>query len=436
MKKILFVLCLFCAVQLTAQTEKEKEKFLSKIAESDKAIADTKKGAEAKTWVSRAELFTDIYSAPRKNLLPGMAQLQVKFAITNEKAKTDIREVDNTDYDVMMFDGRDLYFNATGQLAFWDIKDKVVDYPLVKAYEAYVKASELDAKNSYTKKIKAGLTDISGKMNTEASFAYSLHKYDVSLMYFETSLACSNHPTIGIIDSLTTYNTALVARLARNNDKALEYFDKSINMGFYLDGNVYANYATILNEKGNRAEAKDVLSKAFIKFPKNQFVLTGLINLYITDEEGGNLSEVLSYIKDAQENEPNNASLYNTEGVVYQNLNDEEKAMECFHKAIELDPNNYAYQYSVGASFFNKAVDIQIKMNEVDFLPEDQYAEMINGINNAFKNALPYMLKAHELMPSNKDIVESLRNIHFRFREESPEMMEKFEFYKNLFETM
>ena len=436
MKKILFVLCLFCAIQLTAQTEKEKEKFLSKIADSDQAIADPKKGTEAKTWISRAEIFTNIYDTPRKSLLPGMAALQVRFAITNEKAKTDIREVNSTDYEVMMFDGRDLYFNEQGQLAFWDIKDKVVDYPLVKAYEAYVKASELDAKNSHTKKIKAGLTDISGKMNTEASFAYNLQKYDVALTYFETSLACSSHPTIGIIDSLVIYNTAFVARLAGNNDKALEYFEKSINIGFYQDGFAYANYATILRSKGNITEAKDILSKAFVKFPKNQGILTGLIDLYLNDDEGGNISEVLPYIKQAQDNEPYNAVLYYAEGVVYQNLNNEEKMMECFNKAVELDPNNYGYQYSIGASFYNRAVDIQNKMNEIDFSSQEEYDKMLNEMLAEFKKAIPYFTKAYELMPTDRDIVGSLRSIYYRFQEESPEMMEKFEFFKNLSDSM
>jgi len=435
MKKILFVLCLFCAVQLTAQTEKEKEKFLSKIADSDKAIADPKKGAEAKTWVSRAELFTDIYNAPRKNLLPGMAQLQVRFAITNEKARTDIREIDGTDYEVMMFDGRDLYFDALGQLAFWDIKDKVVAYPLVKAYEAYAKASELDAKNSLIKKIRTGLTDISGKMNTEASFAFQLERYDVALTYFEASLACTSHPSIGVADSLVTYNAALAANFADNKDKALTYFKKSIDIGFYQNGNAYANYADMLQANGNAEEAKDVLSKAFVKFPENQNILLSLINHYLTAEEG-DISEVLPYIKQAQQNEPTNASLYNAEGAVYEHLNNEEKAMECFNKAIEIDPNNYVYQYRVGAWLYNRAVDVQNRINDDISLSDEQYEKMMNDMNAEFEKAIPYMTKAYELMPTNKDIVESLRSIYYRFQERSPEMMEKFEFYKNLSETM
>ena len=436
MKKILFVLCLFCAVQLTAQTEKEKEKFLSKIADSDKAIADPKKGNEPKTWITRAELFLEIYDLPRKNLQPGMIQLLVKTAI-KEKARIDHVEIDGAAYEVFKYPGRDLYFNEQGMLAFWDIKDNIVENPLLKAHEAYVKAAELDGKNSNAKKIKEGLLNVSSKMSIEASFAYNSHKYDLALAYFEGMLACSKHPTIAVIDSLAMYNAGFVARLAGQNDKALHYFEEAIKIGFSQEGNAYANMATILREQENISKAKEVLSQAFVKFPENQGILIGLINIYVTDEGEGDISEVIQYIKQAQENQPENASLYQVEGVVYQNLKNDAKALECFQKASEIDPNNSIYQRNIGAMFFNNALDIQTKINEdLDNLSDEQYIQMIQSMENEFKKAIPYFTKAYELNPTDKDIVESLRSIYYRFQEKSPEMMEKYEYYKNLLDTM
>ena len=96
MKKIACMVCLFCALQLTAQTEKEKEKFLNRIAKSDTEIADPKKGSEPKAWMNRAQLFKDIYDAPRKNLVVGIAQLQVKLLFKDEKFRTDNVEIDGT----------------------------------------------------------------------------------------------------------------------------------------------------------------------------------------------------------------------------------------------------------------------------------------------------------------------------------------------------
>jgi len=436
MKKILFVLCLFCAIQLTAQTAKEKEKFLSKIADSDQAIADPKKGIEPKTWVSRAELFTDIYDAPRKNLLPGIVLMQVKVALKEEKSKTDHVVIDGANYEVLQYPGRDLYFNEQGTLAFWDIKDIVVENPLLKAYEAYVKAAELDTKSSNAKKIKEGLKSVSSKMNVEATSAYNLQKYDLALTYFEGILACSKHPVIAIIDSTTTYNAGFVARLAGQNDKALHYFEEAIKIGYLQEGSAYANIASIFREQGNKSKAKDVLSKAFVQFPQNQFILTNLINLYLDDEEGGDLSEVLPYIQQAEENEPDNVSLYYAEGRVYQSLNNAEKTMECFNKAIEMDPNNPGYQYAIGAEFYNRGVKIQNQINDAPSLSDEEYTKMFNEMNAEYEKSLPYFTKAHELIPTNSEIIESLRSVYYRFRDKNPEMMEKYEYYKNLLDTM
>ncbi|MDR2358914.1 MAG: hypothetical protein LBD87_03815 [Prevotellaceae bacterium] len=426
MKKILLMLLVFGATQLTAQN-KEKEKLEKKLAKSDEEIADAKKGVEAKTWLNRATLFMEIYELPVKNVMIGMPQLQIKTILKDEKSRTDNIELDSTAYEILRYPDKDLYFNPAGLLAFWQVKDLATDEPLIKAYGAYSKAHDLDAKKSNIKKITEGLELLSLKLNTEAATAYTLEKYADALRYFETSLKCSGHPAVGIIDTLIIYNSAFIARLVEDDEKALNYFKQLIELGYEADGNVNASYAALLQAKGDSLQANDILAQAFLKYPKNQQVLVQLINA------GSDMTTIFSYLKQAQENEPTNASLYDKEGNIYdEQLNDKEKAKECYLKAIEVNSEYFPAHYHMGVLHYNKAISIQDAAGKE---PDDtKYAAMLKDLDTELKVALPYFARAYELYPEELSTVQFLKNICYRFREQSPEMLADFERYSKILE--
>jgi tetratricopeptide (TPR) repeat protein len=420
------MLLVFGATQLTAQN-KEKEKLEKKLEKSDAEIADAKKNVDPKTWLNRATLFMDIYELPVKNVMIGMPQLQIKTVLKDEKSRTDNIELDSVSYEILRYPDKDLYFNPAGLLAFWQLKDLAADEPLIKAYGAYSKAYELDAKQSNAKKIREGLELLSLKLNTEAATAYTLEKYDAALRYFETSLQCTTHPAVNTIDTLIIYNVAFLARLVNENDKALNYFKQLIGLGYEAEGNVNANYAALLQEKGDSLQAKDVLAQAFLKYPKNQQILVLLINA------GSDMTTIFRYLKQAQENEPHNASLYDKEGNIYdEQLNDKEKAMQCYMKAIEVNPDYFPAHYHIGVLHYNKAISIQDAASKE---PDDaKYTALLKELDTELKAALPYFVRAYELYPEELSTVQFLKNICYRFREQSPEMMADFERYSKILE--
>ena len=46
--------------------------------------------------------------------------------------------------------------------------------------------------------------------------------------------------------------------------------------------------------------------------------------------------------------------------------------------------------------------------------------------NVEFKKSLPYMENALKINPASKEVMDALKNIYFRFRNESPEMSAKY----------
>ncbi len=433
MKRIFLFLLILCVVPAFAQ-QKEKEALQKKLAKSSEDIANPKKAADPKTWIVRAEMYVEMYDMPLKNVIPGMSQQEIKLLLKDQKINTTETKTmpDGRVYEVLVYDNKKLYFDETGRLSFWEVTDKMEPYPLMSAYECYQKAYELDTDKKNAKKITQGLSVLIDKMNSEALSAYNLEDYKEALHYFEASLASSGHAAVNRTDTMIVYYAAVVAQASKDMEKAAKYLKESIDLGYTMDGNAYAYYADVLKELGREEEAINYLNMGITKYPQNQSIVVSLINTYLNS--GDDPMKVIPFIKTAQENEPTNHSLYYAEATVYEKLNQPDKALELYKKSIEIEPNYFFGQYGVGAMYFNKGVDLQNKASEE--LDDAKYEALMKQANDEFKEAIPYLEKAYELNKDEKTVVDSLKSIYFRFRNDSQEMMDKYNKYNELSKTM
>ncbi|MDR0737547.1 MAG: hypothetical protein LBF39_00575 [Prevotellaceae bacterium] len=429
MKKILFILSLLAATHLMAQNA---SKTLSKVAKSDEEIQNPKKAVQAKTWISRAELFVEIWSEPVKNVMPGMSNRDVRLVLAAEKVKETVQEdIEGTPYEVDVYDNKKLYYDDKGMLAFWSAAYPV-EGTLFTALKAYEEAISLDGKGSNSKKIKAGLEDLQIKFQTDAYAAYNLHNYRVALSNFEGSLACSGNPLIGKTDTIVIYYVGLIARAAGDNHKALEYFGKAIDLGYTQDGDLYAAQAEVLQILNDTLTSVQLLTDGLAKYPANQSIIIGLINTFL--QRGDDPKKVLPYIEQAQQNDPDNSSLYYAQGVVYEQLEDFDNAVSAYKLSLEKDVDNFYSNYALGAFYFNKAVQVQ---NVAAMEPDDKkYAEMVKDVDAYFDLSLPYLERAYELKDSEIAVLESLKSLYFRLREKSPEMQQKYEAFNAKLQEM
>ena len=137
--------------------------------------------------------------------------------------------------------------------------------------------------------------------------------------------ASYDNPIVNKIDSLNTYYTALFSAATGNNEQAKDYYNKCLDMKFYQEGSTYSNMAEIYKAEGSVEKAKEMLEKGFVQFPQSQPILVSLINLYIETNDDPN--KLFDLLHKAQENEPNNASLYYVEGDVHKKLGNKEQAI-------------------------------------------------------------------------------------------------------------
>ena len=130
-------------------------------------------------------------------------------------------------------------------------------------------------------------------------------------------------------------------------------------------------------------------------------------NLGVIFEKLEDYNKAKSYYKKATEIDPNSANAHNNLGAILQELGEKQKAKECYEKAIEIDPNYANSYYNLGTIFQDlgekqKAKSYYEKAIEID----PNHSQALNNLGVIFKElgefekALNYVEKAIKINPN------------------------------------
>lgn len=396
------------------------------------ATLNPKKNTKAATWLKYGQTLMDAYSAPAGNGIIGMSMQEVSLLNGNEKAVSEEQVVlGGVPYIKQVFETKNYYYNANGQLSIIEITKPVVENVLNLALDAYAKAAELD-NGSKTKDIVNAIKGINGKFNAEAVSAYNLGKLDESSIFFENAAKAMSTAPCSQVDTSAIYNAGLTAFMTGNQERSKKFFEKCLTYDYYgSDGDVFAKLADIADKSGDKAGSKNILEEGFTKYPQSQSILVGLINYYVSSGEDTN--RLFTLLDGAKKNEPNNASLYYVEGDIRAKLGQEEEAVKAYLKCSEIN-KEYEYGYiGLGIYYYNKAIAIQeAASNELD---DNKYNLLVEDFEKALKNCIEPFETAFEVTKNDevkKSVAEYLKNACFRFRTEDQSYMDKYEKYSNV----
>jgi tetratricopeptide (TPR) repeat protein len=329
---------------------------------------------------------------------------------------------------------RAIFYFINNLLEKWEILNPVVENPLDIALEGLKKAIEIDVKAKKTKDIAEQLNRLKGFYVSEGSNAYAFKMYDQAFKSFNTVIMIGLMPQLNHKDTVIYYYAGLSAQLAGKNTEAIDLYKKAIELGYSSDGNAYFNIDEAYKATGDNNTGLQYLEDGFIKYPKNQNVMFSLINHYLT--KGDDPTKILGLIDNAINEEPTNASLHFAKGTLYDKLGQMDNAIASYIKATEINPQYFDAYYNIGALYFNKGAKQVEEANKLPAREIDKYDALMLKANVEFKNSLPYMIKAYEVTPTDKNTIEALKNIYFRFRTESEEMNAKYLEYNEKLKTL
>ncbi len=355
-----------------------KDKDASDLMEAKKyidlATLDAETGAKAKTWSNRAEIYMLLYNSK-----------DAKVA---------------------------------------NLKNGSLD----EAAKAYAQTVKLDEKNNYPQakdglKICAIIASNAGIENFKAS------KFPEALNSFEKSIQL-NEEFLQKTDSNAIYNAALSAEKSQNYDKAVQYFQKAIDIkyGGNEDGPMlHSLLAESYLKKGDKVNYISTIQKGRQLYSNDKQLILSELNYFI---EAGKYKEAITNLELAMSKEPNNEIFPFNIGVIYDNLANPgegktaptekefnefvEKAEAAYKKAIEINPNYFDALYNIGALYFNRAVKQSEIVNNIK--DNNKYKIESAKVDEIFKKSLPFLEKGEEIRTNDvstyKNLISTLQKLY------------------------
>jgi len=353
------------------------------------------------------------YSKPQYNQLD-KAQEAIEAAIVHEKTK----DVAKT------WKVRGQVYQAIAKTE--DEKFKALcENPLDVALSSYKKALALDDKGRMINEVKVEFLTLQPMFINKAVEDFGVEKYSDALSCFESSLTIDSLMEPGKQDSVIIFNAGIAADKAGNYDKAIFYYNWAASLG-YEGSRIYGFLANIQKTKGDTAAYVETLKVGIEKYPDDIAIIFELINYYLDRDES---DEALGYISKAIEKDPTNHTLYFAQGAIYDKKKDFDSAKASYDKAVEIKPDYFNGWYNLGALFFNRGVEM---LKEANNIPPNEAKRYDAAVKESFKElekALPYLEKAHQIDPTEKSTLLTLKEICFKLRNDSDEYMAKFKEY-------
>lgn len=428
MKKILLALAMFAAIQVADAQVKSAADVKKSVEAAEAATQNVKKAVKTATWLKLGQEYVKAYDAPTGNILPGSNKTELTLMMGSEKpVSSEEVTVNNEKYTKDVYADKNLYFNQNGQLAIIEVTKPVYEDALERAVKAYQKAYELDEKHAKDKDVAAAFDYIGQKYVSEAFNKYTFGDVATASKLFEKAADVEALAPLSKIDTSVIYNAGFTAMAAKDNERALKFFKRCYDLGYYYEGGeVFARLAEV-----DTLNTKKYLEEGFSKFPQSQSILIGLINYYLKNNE--DTETLFGLLDKAKANEPNNASLFYVEGNIRAQLGQIDKAVVAYEECAKINPE-YEYGFiGEGTMFYNRAIELQTKAQEE--IDDAKYMALVKEFEESLKSCIAPFEKAFEITKDaniKAGIASYLKNAFYRFREEAAENQTKYEKYAEI----
>lgn len=305
---------------------------------------------------------------------------------------------------------------------------KLSNDPLTTAYDSYMKAVQLDDKDKFSKSIKIKLTLLIGDLTNQAVASFNEENYEKALKSFEQIMAIEQAPVYkagepAAVDTVILFNAGLAAANAKNYDKAIKYYKEAAKYK-YNGAKTYALISRNYLDKKDTVGALQILQDGLKEYSQESSLLVEVINIYINKNK---VDEAIKYLDMAIAQDPKNPTYLFAKGTMFDKLQKFDDAAGCYLKALEVKPDYFDAYYNMGALYYNKGVKQVDVANAVPSNQPDKYEIEKDKADVEFKKAIPYMEKAHEINPTDKYTLESLKTLYYRLKmlDKHAEIVEK-----------
>ena len=440
MKRLIFTALAFVMLAVPAAEAQKvnKEAITANLAKHDANVADAKKNTKASTWMARGKAYYDALIAPTEKLAENTPRAIFESVVGEKANQTGEVSVNGATYTTLVYPYFTAYVDAAGNIVGWKQTREVKEGLLDGIIESYTKAYQLDPKQR--DKIRQALDLAYNFYRRNANIYIGIAEYKAAAQAFVDAYRVQGVPAY---DKADAENLVFAGRLATvvggSGDTSMfkdgaEYLDQALAQGYCdEEGSLYyylfhCYYGQRDSDKAFILKGRDALLEGIAKYPKNELILDGLMNLYTAEEGVGDPKDLIELIDKAIDNSPDSIDLWYGRGRVYYKLNDYDECIKSFSEVVRINPNDAQGYYLLGVFYTSKAEAKLNEVNERHYTVQAEYDRDSDAAVEMYKDALPFLEKAIELNPNDVNSIDLAKQIYFRFRDEG-DNMQKFEKY-------
>ena len=221
---------------------------------------------------------------------------------------------------------------------------------------------------------------------------------------------------VGQKDNEALMVAAQIAVMANENNKAIELCTTLLNDGFETP-QVYQYMAIAQGGLENNDAMVEYLQKGREKFPEDEALINEQINAYLKLKRE---AEIIDQIREMAEKNTENSVYYFILGTIYGNaessLYNVDEALNCYNKVIEINPNDENAYINIAGIYIDKSNALKHEADELPLNETKKYDAMMAQIDEVRKQALPYVEKAHEMLPEDEAIKQILKSLYVNLK--------------------
>jgi len=428
---ILLTVALFVTASLAVQAQSRINiaDLQKKVASAESNAANTRRAEVPTTWMDLGKAYYNAATTPTAGLYEGVGERAVML-IYGEPASVSTATIGGVEYIKNNYQFMETYVKD-GNVIFWLNTVPVVPNALDKSRDAYLKAASIDAKTAPA--AREELLRVADAYKQDGGNYFMALRYKEAGDDFAKAYDLLENPIVNKMDTTAAFNAGIFYAISEESALGIKYLEEAVKYNYDSNGDAYfylfhCYYALKQNDK-----AQETLEKGISKYPGNSQIVEAMLGFYA--ETGQDPESILPSVEQAIKNDPKNPSLYVGLGNIYDKIGDVDKSVDTFRQAVEVGPNDFYANFNLGLSLTKKGDEQTAVLNQTTFTSSAAYQEELAKVNENYKAALPYLEKAHGLQPNTAIVVELLKNVSFRFRDQ-PGMMEKYEKYNALYQAM
>jgi len=277
-------------------------------------------------------------------------------------------------------------------------------------YSAIRKCRELDAKKEYEQDIKLLSAQLASILYLKGFELFQKEQLPQAREYL--TWAVELYENVGQKDFFPPLALrGLVHVQLRDTNAALSDLEKALAISKTKPIKEAENmlpfiYTALINLYAGRGQGEKALAianEARSRFPTDENIRRAELNLYLQNPSLHD--EALKQFRSEIEKNPNNETYL----LIYAQLlekNNPDSAAVYYQRVLSLNPDNVNANYNLGAYYVNQAAEIAQKYNEAKDEAKQKllYAQM----QDKFRQALPYLEKAHQALPEDLALLQSL----------------------------